>query len=166
MPNWCENTATFTHEKTNKINALENELVKWNNGDECQMFEHLRPVGDTEDWYMKHVGQWGTKWDASIQNWERVDENTIRVDFDTAWAPPTALYEYLREHGWVIEAYYHEGGNAFVGMFTDDNGDEYHEYDIEDIKSIEELPQELLDTYPIMEWHEDWISENEDNGTV
>jgi hypothetical protein len=96
------------------------------------------------NWYDWACRFWGTKWDADIFSWERTDKNTITVYFNTAWAPPIALYEHLEENGWMVSALYHEPGMVFVGRFVEGE-DQYFEYDLNDEDSLLEIPEELIE---------------------
>jgi hypothetical protein len=140
MPNWCYNTATLHHDDKARIDAFEAELSK----EDSQPLNHLRPNPAGEWDYGWSVDNWGTKWDVSIHDWEREDDNCIVLHFDSAWSPPTTLYEFLETEGWSIRAMYHEPGMGFAGRF--ENGfDEYFEIDWTDRASIEELPEDILD---------------------
>jgi hypothetical protein len=140
MPNWCYNTATVFHEDKSKIDSLEQELQK----EDAQVFQHLRP-NPTGEWdYNWSVENWGTKWDTTVNDWERESDNSIVMHFDTAWSPPTTLYEFLSEEGWSINAMYHEPGMGFAGKF-EDGDDEYYEFNWTDRQSIEDLPDYILD---------------------
>jgi hypothetical protein len=160
MPNWCYNTATLHHDDKTKIDALEQELMK----EEAQVFNHLnpRPAEHEEDWYSWNCNNWGCKWDITPMDWERQDDNTIVMHFDTAWSPPTALYEYLETEGWTVRALYHEPGMGFAGRF-EDGFDDYYNYDLSDRASVEELPEDILDYTNVLEevdrWEEDAFEE-------
>jgi hypothetical protein len=79
-----------------------------------------------------------------MMDWEREDDNTIVMHFDSAWSPPITLYDFLETEGWSVRAMYHEPGMGFAGRF--ENGmDEYYELDWTDRDSIEELPEDILD---------------------
>ena len=39
--------------------------------------------------------------------------------FETAWSPPTGVYEAMKEQGYVIESEYWEEGGFFVGTWKD-----------------------------------------------
>lgn len=165
MPNWCDNSVIFyNHDKT-KIDALETEMSK---KDErgyyiAQPFNFLRPrpADQEENWYEWNVNNWGTKWDASVGDWERQDDNNIHLIFDSAWSPPVTLYEYLTEQGWDIEAYYNEPGMCFVGKYTSVDGDEYYEYDIEDINTINCIPEDIVDYAGLIDNYEMYKEEQE-----
>ena len=147
MPNWCDNSVTLRHSDKSKIDALDAEMSKKSEqgGFMGCPFQHLRP-NPTGEWdYNWSVENWGTKWEASMIDWDRSDDNEIRLYFDSAWSPPIALYEYLVDEGWEVEAIYHEPGMCYIGMFTTEDGDDYYEYDITDPEDIENLPEDLIE---------------------
>lgn len=147
MPNWCDNSVTLRHEDKSKIDALEAEMSKKNDQGHSMAcpFQHLRP-NPTGEWdYNWSCANWGTKWDASIIDWDRSGDNEIRLYFDSAWSPPTTLYEFLIEEGWEVEAIYHEPGMGYIGQFTTEDGDDYYEYDISYPDDIENLPEDLIE---------------------
>ena len=152
MPNWCDNSVTLSHEDKAKVDALEAELA---NKDGKGVFEHLRPNPTGEWQYDWSVENWGTKWDASIIDWERYDDKTIWISFSTAWAPPTTLYEFITEDGWQVEGYYHEPGMCFCGKFTNEDGDEYYEYDLSDRDDLESLPSDIEDFCGLLDYHDE-----------
>jgi len=141
MPNWCYNSVTLSHEDETKIDALESAL----SDEKAEVFMHLcpRPAEHEEDWYGWNVNNWGTKWDTTPHDWDR-DGNTITINFDTAWSPPIALYEYLETNDWSVRALYHEPGMSFAGSF-EDGYDDYYEIDLSDRQSIEDLPENIAD---------------------
>lgn len=167
MPNWCDNSVTLRHSDKSKIDALDAEMSKKNDqgGFMACPFQHLRP-NPTGEWeYNWSVENWGTKWDASIIDWDRSGDNEIRLYFESAWSPPTTLYEFLVEEGWEVEAIYHEPGCAYIGQFTTEGGDDYYEYDISDPDSIEDLPEDCIefadlrtraDEYQVEQLEEQW----------
>jgi hypothetical protein len=142
MPNWCYNSVTLSHEDTTKIDSLAEELSK----EETEPFQHLRPrpVEHEEDWYGWNCNNWGTKWDINPMDWERDGDNTITINFDSAWSPPIAMYEFLESEGWEVRALYHEPGMGFAGRY-EDGFDEYYEMDWTDRESVENLPEDILD---------------------
>ena len=159
MPNWCMNTVTLTNDDVKVIDAFAEAL----NSTDCEPFQHLRPMPaeHQDDWYSWHCANWGTKWDASIVDWERQDDNSIFIVFDTAWSPPIELYNYLTEQGWSVDAQYQEEGMGFIGSYVDGE-DSYYEYDLSDRESIEALPQDLIDYGDLLTQHEDWVRDNEE----
>jgi hypothetical protein len=158
MPNWCTNTVTLSNDDPKVIDDFFTALKS----SDCEPFQYLRPmpVEYQDDWYSWHVSNWGTKWDASIVDYEQVDKNTVWLAFDTAWSPPIELYNYLTEQGWNVDAQYQEEGMGFIGTYVDGE-DVYYEYDISDRQSIEALPQEMIDYGDLLSRHEEWVEENE-----
>lgn len=154
MPNWCYNTASLYNEDKTKIDALEAELQK----EDAQPLNHLCPNPSGEWEYEWSVNNWGTKWDITPSDWERTDDNTIVMHFDSAWSPPTSIYQFLENEGWSVRALYHEPGMGFVGKF-EDGFDDYYEYDISDRESVENLPEDLIDFGGLMEEVERWEEE-------
>ena len=148
MPNYCDNMVTLRHADKAKVDALDAELSqKHPNGygsNGC-LFNHLRPNPSGEWDYNWSCENWGSKWDASIIDWERRDDNEIWVSFESAWSPPTTLYEYLVDEDWEVEALYYEPGQGYAGQFTTEYGDDYYEYDLSDPESIEELPSDVIE---------------------
>jgi len=158
MPNWCDNTLTITHTDKSKLDAI--DAVLSNKDSNEGLLNHLRPNPSGEWDYGWSVDNWGTKWDAQIIDYERQDNNTIWVSFESAWSPPTVLYEFLTEEGYGIEAMYYEPGMSYCGRFAD-GYDDYYEYDITDRDNLENIPDELLDFTDLIGRHEDWVAEEE-----
>lgn len=165
MPNWCDNRMTLNHEDVSKIDALEAEMSKKNaeGHSMAQPFQHLCPNPSGEWDYAWSCNNWGTKWDANIIDWDRTDDNTITIYCDTAWSPPTTLYEYLTEQGWVVDAVYHEPGMGFIGLYTSESGDDYYEYNRSNKDSIDDLPQDCIDFAGLEDAHEEWLVEAMDD---
>lgn len=156
MPNWCDNSVTLRHSDISKLDSLAAAL----GGERKEFLNHLRPNPSGEWQYDWSVNNWGTKWEAGIIDWERRDENEIWVSFDTAWSPPTTIYDYLVEEGWIVEAIYHESGMCFAGIYDTDAGDMYYEYDVTDPDSIDSLPNDIIEFAGLDTAHNDWMVEN------
>ena len=163
MPNWCTNVATINHGDSALIDAIETELKK----EKPELFQMLRPrppeFDEGESWYAWNVDNWGTKWEASIYNYERIDENNIKISFDTAWGPCIAFYDYIFELGYDTTAYYEEGGMAFCGKY--EFGEDYY-YDYSDMNSEtmkEELPSDLDDMFNLSERMAEQEAEDEED---
>lgn len=154
MPNWCDNSVTITADKE-KIDAIETAL----NSEDQDFFTSVRPNPSGEWDYGWSVEHWGTKWSPSIHDFNREDDNTIWISFDTAWAPPITLYEFMEKNGYSIQAVYHESGMGFVGKF-ENNYDYYYDYDIRDLSTIESLPEELIEYGDLISQHEWYVEEN------
>lgn len=156
MPNWCFNSTTLSNDDVTKIDAL---VEKLEGGDNVFQYLRPRPEAEEDSWYEWNVANWGTKWDASMQHWERTNETTVQLHYDTAWSPPGELFEYLVEEGWWVDSIYHEEGMGFIGSYVD-GVDSYYEYDLSDRASIEALPQELIDFGDLITLHEEWFDED------
>ncbi len=160
MPNWCSNSLFIRNEDMTKVDALEQQLMK---KEDHQLFNLLvpRPADEEENWYNWNITNWGTKWEASIIDWERTSDNEIFVSFDTAWSPPIAFYDTVTNDGWNVEAQYYEPGMGYIGQYID-GIDESFEYDIRDLESIEALPEDLIEYGGLREEHEYWKESNEE----
>lgn len=165
MPNWCSNNVTFYNEDVNEVNAFEEYLNEMNARDEEPgLFDAFvpRPVEEDDNWYDWNIANWGTKWEVTFVSMQRVDKNTIKLSFDTAWAPPGAFYETVaRETSWIVSATYFEPGMAFVGRCIE-GVDEFYEYS--DIESLDTIPQDLVEEFGIREMMEEWESEEDEFG--
>lgn len=125
MPNWCSNNAEFNNDDVAEVARLEAHLKFLDEREkgetaEAGLFGYFVPrppeFDEGESWYGWNISNWGTKWEASIYSWERVSENCIKVNFDTAWAPPTIFYETIAQNtDWYVTATYWEPGMGFVG---------------------------------------------------
>ena len=169
MPNWCDNTVTLSHEDTEKVDALERVLVandeydgKDSENAPIGIFSHLRPrpADEDENWYGWNIDHWGCKWDATPNTWDR-DGDVITINFDTAWSPPTELYEYLVANDWDVTAYYYEPGMAFCGSY--DNGvDSYYEIDYNDENWRDNVDEDVIDHWGLEYEYENWKEWNEE----
>jgi len=189
MPNWCSNSVTITHEDPAKIAALAEamekgrfldhiipvpkdlkETMSGSYGDEAKQAEleaqtqrNVEQYGFS-NWYDFCVARWGTKWDVDCQGTIMLSEDgrTIDANFDSAWAPPCAVYEYMIDDGYDVVGYYYEPGMAFVGKW--DNGyDDCIEYGGETSETVRSaIGDELDDMFGISEQMEEWEAENEE----
>ena len=119
MPNWCENYLRL--EVPSKQEADKIVAVLDSDEDDVGLLNHLMPQPENNpDWYSWRVNNWGTKWEVSIQHYDRDDNDdgsaTFNIHFDSAWGPPTGVYDCVSEkEGWNLFATYIEGGMAFGG---------------------------------------------------
>lgn len=166
MPNWCSNNVEFHNDDVAEVAKLEAHLKflderKKGEYAESGLFAYFlpRPPEEEDSWYEWNVSNWGTKWEASIYSWTKVNDNCIEISFDTAWSPPTALYEFLAGNTeWYVTATYYEPGMAFVGSNIGGDDDCYT---IENIEELDNVPEELIEKYNIREQMEEWDDENE-----
>lgn len=160
MPNWCANNAEFHNDDVAEVQKFEAHLKfldenKSNDNIQAGLFGYFmpRPADQEENWYDWNVSNWGTKWEAQIYSWEKVNDNCIQLNFDTAWSPPTMFYEFLaRNTEWYVTATYWEPGMGFVGRNCAGD-DEYYEYS--NAEEVEDIPEDLIDEYNLREQFED-----------
>ena len=77
------------------------------------------------------------------------DVASVTFWFDSAWAPPIALYEYIELNSpLIIKASYNECGMGFVGEFVD-GSDDYYEYS--DMDDLENIPEHLVEEWNLVE---------------
>lgn len=155
MPNWCDNAVTLRHSDKSKIDALNDVLEQ-----KGEFFNSVRPNPAGEWQYDWSLTNWGTKWEAGIIDFQRQDDNEIWISFESAWSPPIAFYEYLHEQGWEVEGWYHESGCAFAGIWKD-GVDDFHEYDFNDLESLEALPGDLQDFTGLIDYYHEQQAERE-----
>ena len=117
-------------------------------------------------WYDFCVNEWGTKWDVGGDSAYsdpvelKEGQNDVTLGFDSAWAPPTKVYERMVEQGFSVRAYYYEPGMAFAGVWWDGD-DNYFEYGGLTAEQIaEELPSGLDECFGISESVAEWEAEN------
>jgi hypothetical protein len=115
------------------------------------------------NWYDYCVNEWGTKWDVGGDGDQASQDSPtdLRMNFDSAWAPPTEAYAKLMEQGFEILAYYYEPGMNFVGKW-DENGDDCYEIP-ETVEAIEEvIPSDIEQCFNLIENLIQWQEENQD----
>ena len=166
MPNWCANSLQLTAASKEEADELSIHLKKLNiitkEGEkEPTFFGFFVPeTWGEEDWYWSRVEAWGTKWDASMNDWSWVDDTTVVLTFDTAWSPPIAAYEAMVEQGWLVSATYYEPGMCFVGSWINGEDEHYNYADCETPEAVRELiGNELDDEYGVSEWMEQALQE-------
>ena len=171
MPNWCNNGLVLTHHNPAMIQRVVDSASKGLLGEFIPCPQELTDtvsgfhgVGTPEQtaleakqaanrekygfptWYEWSIHNWGTKWDVRADTVDRVDENTVRVSFESAWAPPVDAFRTLETLGFNVQAFYYEPGMAFVGIY-EDGVDECIEYGSCTSKNVREVIGERLDDY-------------------
>ena len=127
MPNYCQNTLYVSHENHAEIKRLLAEISK----NEPALFDAIRPTPPEllkKGWYEWRLEHWGTKWNPLIMEYEMEEAGNLKIYFDTAWAPPVELYEFMTTQGFKIEAHYSEEGMCFRGTYTSEHGDDCEPY--------------------------------------
>lgn len=183
MPNWCNNVVNISHENPEMIARVKEAFNKGSLLNEffpcpAELHEHDAPQRDealarrfqeqygATDWYNWHVQNWGTKWDIGADGQPAIeqDANGLALNFDSAWAPPTAAYEKLCALGFKILAYYYEPGMCFAGKWEGDENDFIDDYfEFSEMTSDEvaaELPDDLDECFCISEQMAEWEEDN------
>ena len=70
-----------------------------------------------EHWYDWQIGNWGTKWDARVEDFDDDKPSDVMVYFDTAWSPPTEFFKFFADKypDARFENEYNEEGMQFEG---------------------------------------------------
>ena len=186
MPNWCYNNLDITAtndeqkamlEKVSKAEPAEGfigmflplpEILKDTTSptpqdlDEVQQQTMIAQTG-FDNWYDWQVHNWGTKWDPEVMDCN-FDGTTMSVSFDSAWAPPIAFYEWLKEQGYEVSANYYEPGMDFAGEWVD--GDDFFLEGVIDLarKDESELSTreyDILEMFGIFDEVAQWDEEDE-----
>jgi len=116
------------------------------------------------NWYDYCVNEWGTKWDVGGDGDQATVEspNSIKMNFDSAWAPPTAAMDKFMDLGFKVKLIYWESGMCFCGLY-DENGDDYYEYsDMTADELAEVINPEIDECMCIVENIREWEEENAD----
>ena len=101
-------------------------------------------------WYRFALGEWGTKWDVGMTQYDdpaEVTGNSFTVYFSSAWSPPTGGYAELKAMGYEICAYYYESGCDFCGRWIDGQDDCFE-------VSRGGIPQDIVDEMGIEEYEQ------------
>lgn len=194
MPNWCENYLELEHDDPAMIERAKNAYANGTLINEfCPVPADLHITagreGDDDDpkqialedkeksnrekygyanWYDYCVNEWGTKWDVGGDDMLTEDgPNALRMNFNSAWAPPIAAMEKFMDLGFRVKLVYWEPGMCFCGLF-DENGDDFYDYsNMTAAEFAEEINPEIDECMCIIEnlemWEEDdKEEENED----
>ena len=85
------------------------------------------------EWYRWACDHWGTKWAPHV-NWTFIEDTSIDLRFDSAWAPPSDLIDDLSSKFpllmFILE--YSEPGMGFLGAEAYQNGQEVASHHIDD----------------------------------
>jgi hypothetical protein len=189
MPNWCNNYLELEHEDPAMIERARKAFA---DGKLLAEFVPVPEdlsivagrVGDDEDqkqkdlvaqmevnvakhgyanWYDYCVNEWGTKWDVGGDGGMATEGvNRIEMNFDSAWAPPTAAMDKFMALGFKVKLVYWESGMCFAGIY-DENGDDYIDYsDMTADEVAEAINPELDECMNIVECLREWEEENQE----
>ena len=191
MPNYCENSVKITapndelFKKLEEANYksfmssfkptpedLDNELAHCWGGDKAEEQNAIRAELKTKynyengnDW---RIGEWGTKWDFGIEEFElSSDTRTLFIPyFDTAWSPPIEFYDFLYELGYEVKAYYYEPGCGFCGRY-DEDGDTSFDINGGSDWIRKNIPSDIDEEFSIsdnmVEWEEEEAEEQRED---
>jgi hypothetical protein len=150
MPNWCNNSVFITAEKARIdaiVEALELDQDRahiskesrqsscWNEDVEWSLFNTIRPARKDTDW----DAHYGTNREAAVEYYEREDDETILIAFQSAWRPPVELYEWMVLNGYTVAAAY-MSYFEYIGWFQHGQSREYayKEFSVEDSSGEDE----------------------------
>jgi hypothetical protein len=114
------------------------------------------------NWYDYCVNEWGTKWDVGGEGDQASQDSPtdIRMNFDSAWAPPIAAMEKFQDLGFKVKLIYWESGMCYCGLF-DENGDDYMDYSDMNADDVEaSINPEIDECMCIVENLREWEEEN------
>jgi hypothetical protein len=120
------------------------------------------------NWYDYCVNEWGTKWDVGGEGDQASQDSPtdLRMNFDSAWAPPIAAMEKFQDLGFKVKLVYWESGMCFCGLY-DENGDDYFDYTDMSADEVEaninpEIDECMCIVENLREWEEDNAEEEEE----
>jgi len=125
---------------------LHNALVAAEDaGNPVQLFKHLRhrPWLLNKERPQWNQANWGTKVEAyevdyCSDDWDEGNDS-LCLNFLTDKEPPIALFRFLVEEGWTVDAYYHEPDQHLCGRFVNTQGDSRHNYS----NGLEGIPEDI-----------------------
>lgn len=165
MPNWTYNNVELSHDNPAMIVRARDAF---NRGEFFNEFFPL-PEDQKENWYAWNIDKFGTKWDVGGEGaeCEEVDENTLQMNFDSAWSPPISGFRGLTELGFNVVATYVEEGEAFVGEYSSEDDNDHYEIEERTAEWVEDnIPTHLDERYDLSQRfrdNEEWNSEDEDD---
>ena len=190
MPNWCNNYLELEHDDPAMIERAKTafadakllaefvpvpeslHIVAGRVGNDADA-EQIKLEEDTArniathgyaNWYDFCVNEWGTKWDVGGEGDQATVEspNAIKMNFDSAWAPPIAAMEKFQDLGFKVKLVYWESGMCFAGIY-DENGDDYLDYtDMSADEVADIINPELDECMCIVENLREWEEENQE----
>ena len=151
MPNWTDVRVAITHDDATKIKEL-HEIFS-----NESPFQRIKPMpehiyrGDLsyddrekygkDNWYDWSIDNWGTKWDIDEAYPQLEDDNTLFVMLQTAWAPPTGVFDELVAQGFNVHAQYLDEGWCYIGEYIDGSDETWSE--------IDQAPEHLREEFDI-----------------
>jgi len=201
MPNWCQNDLEINGPKKDiddllekskgeeseftmqglvpcpqqLIDQVEDHFTQEENESDDDFKKRIEMINKRQygarDWYYWRIANWGTKWDVSVDEVTRDDDEYAFMWFDSAWSPPieyisriSKIYPQLR-----FKLSFMETGSDFQGHVIFSNGEltdeESHEvwYYKAFTQEHEEIPQDWLnecDSYDARDVAEEYLKNN------
>ena len=171
MPNWCMNRLEVSHPDITKMqNLIEGfkkgeffhsirpmpEEIRNTESPPREENEELRKKYGVTNWFDWSLQNWGTKWDTGEEDDLEIepygDTLSVQCSFETAWSPPDAIYEYMVEQGYTIEAYYYEPGVGFCGSVKDGETDHYDITNLTSEEVEDQIPYDIDIRFGISDW--------------
>ena len=128
MPNHCTNEVYISF----KDRAATDEFLEFVKGKDEEgkevpfTFNAIAPLPNGKwdyDWCWKN---WGTKWDAYDVEFEDEEEEFLRINFLTAWGPPTPILERIMANSGdkieYVRWFYRDEADMFCGYLDVDEG--------------------------------------------
>jgi hypothetical protein len=191
MPNWCNNYLVLEHEDPAMIERAKKAFAEGKLLNEfCPVPASLHVVagrvGNDEDpeqkaleeataenirvhgygnWYDYCVNEWGTKWDVGGEGDQASQDSPtdLRMNFDSAWAPPIQAMDKFEALGFRVKLVYWESGMCFCGIYEDGH-DDYYDYTDMSADEVEaDINPEIDECMNIVECLREWEEDNADN---
>ncbi len=116
-PNHTDNRVILSHDDSQMIDNIYNVM----NTENTELCHYLIPEPrddenePTSGWYDWRIENWGTKWDIYNATCDRMDANTLVLNFYTAWSPPIPIYDKLTDMGFEVTERYLDEGWGYIG---------------------------------------------------
>ena len=164
MPNWCSNYVSVSHSDPAMLDkflvAAKEENIAHTFFPVPESVERHQEQGFLSnaeyDW---RVANWGTKWDFGGDFGRDFDgdSDTVTGYVNTANAPPVGVFAALEEQGFIVSAYWHEGGMCFAGEYENGETIDYSDIEYTD-EGLSKLPETIVELFNLA----DMIEEEED----
>lgn len=109
-----------------------------------KLYEANKAKYGSESWYDWCICNWGTKWDARVEDFNDDNPEDVYIYFETAWSPPTAFLEWFcNQHpDTIFSCEYDEEGMFFEGETSHHPDAGFHDNSWEPVQDEEELEDE------------------------
>jgi hypothetical protein len=192
MPNWCNNYLELEHEDPAMIERAKRAFAEGKLLEEfCPVPASLHivagSVGDPDEqkkleedtarnievhgygnWYDYCVNEWGTKWDVGGEGDQASQDSPtdLRMNFDSAWAPPIQAMDKFEALGFKVKLVYWESGMCFCGLYEDGH-DDYYDYTDMSADEVEaDINPEIDECMNIVECLREWEEDNAEDENI